>query len=393
MKPLVTFLADFPNWAFHNVAKSISHRLASKFNFNIEYASRNPVFDSLKTDILYVFFWGEECYKGYGFKKHQIVKEVASWRWKHEAIYGNLNEESFVKMYLDDCVIATTPAASIFNSLQIHFPKIVHCPNGVDDLFFSSLSRPKFERRPLQIGWVGNPDDDCKGLRDILIPASRDFHFRYTDGRMSRHQLSAFYSQIDVLAIASYAESQPLPLLESMASGCFPVTTNVGIVPELIANGVNGLIVDRNANAFRQAFLWCSDNLDALRNMRHRQQRFASMQSWDICAQRFGDLFEYVTNLDRSGDFSLDSKFGRVVERAKVQVQSDPITPSAAPCSLLRVFRLAQWCAAVLGERCERMWFGDRFSLGLRERMCKIMKSYIRGVSSVIERFGRLFCS
>ena len=68
-----------------------------------------------------------------------------------------------------------------------------------------------------------------------------------------------------MIAIASLAESQPLPLLEGMACGCFPVVTNVGIVPEMVAHGVNGLVVERSPEAFRDAFSWCERNLAAVR--------------------------------------------------------------------------------------------------------------------------------
>jgi glycosyltransferase involved in cell wall biosynthesis len=50
-----------------------------------------------------------------------------------------------------------------------------------------------------------------------------------------------------------------------MACGCFPVAVDVGIVPELVKHRENGLIVERNASAFRQAFKWCRMNLAEVR--------------------------------------------------------------------------------------------------------------------------------
>lgn len=57
-----------------------------------------------------------------------------------------------------------------------------------------------------------------------------------------------------VVALASYIEAQPMTLLEAMASGAAVVSTNVGGIPDLIENGVQGLLVPpHNANAFAQA--------------------------------------------------------------------------------------------------------------------------------------------
>ena len=65
--------------------------------------------------------------------------------------------------------------------------------------------------------------------------------------------MARFYNSIDVICVASTAEGDPLPLVEGMACGCFPVCVDVGIVPELVQSGVNGLIVDRTPAAFRAA--------------------------------------------------------------------------------------------------------------------------------------------
>jgi glycosyltransferase involved in cell wall biosynthesis len=96
-----------------------------------------------------------------------------------------------------------------------------------------------------------------------------------------------------VIAIASSAESQPLPLLEGMACGAFPVTTDVGIVPEVVRSGVNGLVVERSAEAFRHALSWCAEHLDAVRRAGAlNAELIACERSWDRRAGRFAELFD-----------------------------------------------------------------------------------------------------
>jgi glycosyltransferase involved in cell wall biosynthesis len=298
-KPRITLLPDFPNWAFDYIARSIASRLSHRFKFRIEYAARHPKITSKDTDLLYVFFWGYKVPPASGLKKEQVIKDVASFAWRHYNKDKSIHSKSqFVEEYLQDCICATTPSAELFHEIQADFPNLVHCPNGVEFDYFSSCRTKIPKEQPLTIGWVGNPEDEfkVKGLHDILIPAADGFRFEYTSGNMSRAELREFYSRIDVLAIASSSETQPLPLLESMSAGCFPVTTNVGIVPEVIRSGQNGLVVERSVDAFRDAFQYCSLNLSQLRSGRLLQKFSASSQSWDLLADRFGSLFDAVLN-------------------------------------------------------------------------------------------------
>lgn len=53
-----------------------------------------------------------------------------------------------------------------------------------------------------------------------------------------------FFREVDVLAMCSRIENLPYSLLEGMAAGVPAVATNVGGVPDLIEDGVNGFLVD-----------------------------------------------------------------------------------------------------------------------------------------------------
>src|SRR5262249_2064336 len=148
--------------------------------------------------------------------------------------------------------------------------------------------------RALRIAWSGDPNDACKGLHDVLVPACAGrFAFEYTDGRRTLAEVAALYARSDVIAVASEAESQPLPLLEAMASGCFPVTTDGGVARELIRSGVNGLIVDRTQDAFARAFAWCEAHLDEVRRAgRLNAQLLAQERDWDRIALRYAEIFD-----------------------------------------------------------------------------------------------------
>jgi len=58
----------------------------------------------------------------------------------------------------------------------------------------------------------------------------------------SREELNRILLNTDIFLLSSILEGQPLVVVEAMAYGCPIVTTNVGGIPELIQDGVNGLL-------------------------------------------------------------------------------------------------------------------------------------------------------
>jgi glycosyltransferase involved in cell wall biosynthesis len=58
-----------------------------------------------------------------------------------------------------------------------------------------------------------------------------------------RRDLPRLYADMDVVALTSKNEGTPVSLIEAMASGVPVVATNVGGVPDIVVDGVNGYLV------------------------------------------------------------------------------------------------------------------------------------------------------
>lgn len=291
-RPRVFLLADRPGWAFDQAARALIQRLSRRFDLRLIYQGvETRDLDPAQVDLLHVFWWGDQTYRHLGIPPERIVKEVASHRWQLEPQFGPIDTATFVARYLDDCASATTLSLRLFELLSGHYPNLFHCPNGVDLARFRTAPR---RWRELRIAWSGNPNDPCKGLHDVLEPACAGrFALERTDGRRTQAQVAALYARSDVIAVASQAEGEPLPLLEAMASGCFPVTTDVGIARELIVSGVNGLVVERTPEAFRRAFHWCETHLaDVRRAGRLNARLLAEERDWDRVAWRYAEIFD-----------------------------------------------------------------------------------------------------
>jgi glycosyltransferase involved in cell wall biosynthesis len=85
--------------------------------------------------------------------------------------------------------------------------------------------------------------------------------------------LAPLFGASDVVALTSDNEGTPVALIEAMAAGCAVVSTRAGGVPDLLVDGVTGVLVDRgNAAGLCGAFLQLAKD-PALRNRLGRAAR------------------------------------------------------------------------------------------------------------------------
>ncbi|HEY8172294.1 MAG TPA: glycosyltransferase family 4 protein [Dehalococcoidia bacterium] len=212
--------------------------------------------------------------------------------------------------------------ASVQRAFSLRDEQVTAIHDGVD----TSVFRPmELRRRPNGLLYVGNSDDRNKGARYLLEAAAllRDrgigFHLTFVDrltaelaprmvreldlgahvtftGRLSNDELVRAYNEAAVMVSPSLYEGFGLPAAEAQACGTPVVATTAGAFPEVIADGVTGMLVppgDARAIA------------DAVQTLLLHPERRAAMGaagtrrieeqfSWRACALKTAALYSEV---------------------------------------------------------------------------------------------------
>ena len=299
-KPSILFIADYPNWAFHNIYRSISLRLNSLFNFRIYFTSLkkrkyNQRLLEYGYDIVWLCYPTDKTYLKLKVKPNCLIKEVASWRWKD----NYLSTEDFIKSDLTDANYISCPSKELYSELSKYTKNVVYIPNGVEDGFFIRNINLKQPSEGLRFGWVGNSKDPVKNFYEVKKLQDEGLKIIIAEN-LNLFKLRDFYKSIDVLLITSKSESQPLPFLEALSSGCSVVTRPVGIVPEFKSFD-NVVIVP-----FEESILEAIKNTNISLNTMNQQNDILSLNSWDktvyIYIQFFKGVLSHNVDFNRFND-------------------------------------------------------------------------------------------
>ena len=145
-------------------------------------------------------------------------------------------------------------------------------------------------------------------------------------GAVNQDRIRALYAEADVFALASFAEGIPVVLMEAMAMSIPCVTTYITGIPELIRDGIDGLLVSPSDDAaLAEAIARLMDD-PALRQRLGEAGRCRVQDKYDLNRNtaalaalfrqrlpdgRFGSHPECKTSQDRSPNSQTGRRIGR----------------------------------------------------------------------------------
>ena len=302
-KPKILIVSDVPGWAYDNVSSAIMQVLAPDFDFHKVYAQDLPVIDPQAYDLVYCMYWRSDFLDRNTIPREKLCLQVASfWSWQEKY---RISVQELVREFLNRACAVSVNCPGLFELIAPLHPSVFLNPSGIDlALFHPHPPRSTRSDAPLQVGWTGSTaaHGDNKGLFDIIQPACQALdhvHLKIVTKEkhwLPHHEMPRFYRDIDVYLCASQSEGTPNPVLEAAASARAVISTPVGIVPMLIQQGKNGLIVRRQQAEVQAALEKLRDDRRLCVQMGINNRRVIEQEgwSWEFRAENYRRMFHQI---------------------------------------------------------------------------------------------------
>jgi glycosyltransferase involved in cell wall biosynthesis/MoaA/NifB/PqqE/SkfB family radical SAM enzyme len=149
-----------------------------------------------------------------------------------------------------------------------------------DPIFFQKVTNGE-----IKVVCFGDPD---KWVNDMNIPII------FLGKIKSETELSKVYSIADVFLLPSIEDNLPNMVIEAMSCGTPTIAFNIGGIPEIIQNGVNGCIVDKGSESdYAKMILNLMNNPELCLQMSKNCRTIAlNFFSLEIQAKRYFELYK-----------------------------------------------------------------------------------------------------
>lgn len=180
-------------------------------------------------------------------------------------------QKTMIKLFLNECDILIVQSDGIKQFVErISDTPVVAIYNGVETWRYNKVSsKDHFSDGKIQVVFLGGLSKN-KGVFDILKAAqliNNNVHFTFVGGgpvnefeeyaaQLGINQQVKFTDIIteeekvaqliasDIFVLPSYAEGQPVAILEAMSCGLPVISSTVGSMPEVVIDGENGFLIE-----------------------------------------------------------------------------------------------------------------------------------------------------
>jgi glycosyltransferase involved in cell wall biosynthesis len=135
-------------------------------------------------------------------------------------------------------------------------------------------------------------DGDLAGVAERAAALGIDDRVRLR-GWIGARERDTLLARASAFVLPSHAEALPMSLLEAMAAGCAVIATRVGGIPDLVEDGVNGLLVPpRDPAALARALRTVLDDPElAARLGRHARATVAERYTPELALERLEQVY------------------------------------------------------------------------------------------------------
>lgn len=310
----ILLIPNMPDWALDKNAKDIIKYNNSELEFDIAY------FSDFKSNIKKYYNEYDLLFPMYinlffNLQKMNLpldkvitgIRSFISWDRGGTLPPGyNVKPPYNVTKRLRKALLINTNCKKLWYVFSKYFP-VIHTKYTCDlEVYFPGK---KSKHDNLIVGWAGSLTNhgNKRGFFDIIVPVCEAVdgvklvvQNSEREWVTDENKMREFYNSLDLYICASRSESGPRPVLEASACGVPVLTTDVGMVPELIENNVNGFIVDRNRDAFVKKLEYIVNNRDRLPEMgRAARRKMENEFNWKHLIFQWIDFFTYALELHK----------------------------------------------------------------------------------------------
>lgn len=333
----IALIVDVENWAFANIARNIKENLSSEFEFTIipiAYLNSNIVrtlFLTEEYDLIHFFWRGiilklnsndyKKYIRGLGGSVTDFNKKYLDDKIITSSVYDHLfleNEEDInkTKEIFSKCkyyYVSSNKLLNIYNTLDLENKPYGVITDGVSLEKFYVKKKNRYhdiDNRKIKIGWVGNSawkqdQEDFKGVNTILKPTLQELieegypiemYFADRQERMIPHdKMVDYYQDIDIICCTSKIEGTPNPVLEGMACGTVVVSTDVGIVPDVLGEKQSQFILkERSKACLKERLIYLMEHRELFKELSKENQVQIENWTWKKISEKFKDFFNYA---------------------------------------------------------------------------------------------------
>ena len=339
-KRKIALIIDRPGWALDNIATQIEEKLSDEFEFKKIY---QDAVDCLAAVLLLAqdcdmihFLWrplptaiNDDYTRNFirnlriddkEFQNRYLTNKVISVGVYDHFFLDGEDKKVTLKLFSDETSIVNcyTVSSKLLYQIYNNDSEIIRKPaaivqDGVDCSLFIPMNLERFENyknRTIKIGWVGNSKwiigqselTDLKGIHTIIKPVIQELKDEGYDvelitsdrnDKMIPHsEMPEFYASIDIYVCASLCEGTPNPVLEAMACGVPVISTDVGIVKEVLGEKQKEYILsERSKDCLKNKLKNLLEHLENLNELSNENQEKIKQWDWVVMSEKFRQYF------------------------------------------------------------------------------------------------------
>lgn len=304
-KPKILLIPNVPRWAFDNKADQIIKRFSHKYSFNKIYHRdlHSKKMDFEQYDCIFVFYWPAIQVLRNKISEPELKKRLVTGIFSYNSWEGR---KKLLKKQLDLCRAVIIPNKEMKNIFASNSKfKVFYIPQLVDEkMFFPKEVKKQTDK--LIVGWAGNPNHcgpNYKGYWNIVLPVCQknsnwiELKTALQGKRFIPYpKMNKFYNSIDVITCLSKNETGPNTIIEAGACKKAAVSTNVGLVKEII-NKNNGIVIKRSRSELERALRRLHDDRKLLKKLSNNLYKTViNKRTFSKKIKEYQKMFDLVIN-------------------------------------------------------------------------------------------------